>query len=384
MRGDRSNYTGRAQRGFERFRDEALSLQRQGSDGKRTESNLHLLPNIADPETPVDSDDPTNADCARADSGLAPSPTHYGSLQGHSSAMRHLFAILKRIEGSLVNVLIEGESGTGKDLVARALHQHSAVAAGPFVAINCAALDRNLVRSELFGHRRGAFTGAVDHHSGVFEAASGGTLFLDEVGELPSEVQPVLLRALESGSIVRVGETTERQVVVRLIAATHRDIEQDIEQGRFRADLFYRLCVVRVRTPALREHPEDVCLLAQHFARQLGLAVLPRAITQRLIARSWPGNVRELRSAVAAYSALGDLPEPSHLPAAQLEQLAHDAIDPCKPYAPQKEQWLETFTRLYVQGLMSSTGNNRSEAARISGIERSYLNKLANRLARRG
>ena len=313
-------------------------------------------------------------------SPLADGVTQYGALHGGSRAMRHLFAILTRLEGSRVNVLIEGETGTGKDLVARALHERSPLASGPFVVVNCAALDRNLVRSELFGHRRGAFTGAIDDHGGVFQAASGGSLFLDEIGELPLEVQPILLRALESGAITRMGEAKERKIDVRVIAATHRHLEQEVAERRFREDLFYRLSVVRVKMPALRDHVEDIEGLAEHFARTQGLPALPAQVLGQLRARSWRGNVRELRSAVAAYAALGTLPEAHHLQGTPLEVLVRGAIDLSQPYAEQKEQLLEAFTRTYVQLLLAATGDNRSEAARISGLERSYLNKLANRL----
>jgi DNA-binding NtrC family response regulator len=173
----------------------------------------------------------------------------YGNLIGSSLAMRRVYGVLERLEGSLVSVLIGGESGTGKEVVARAIHDRSIVAEGPFVAVNCGALDRALVRSELFGHVRGAFTGAIESRAGAFEAASNGTLFLDEIAELPLDTQPVLLRTLETGTVQRVGETNERKVKVRLLAASNRRLEELVKEGKFREDLYYRLLVVRVALP---------------------------------------------------------------------------------------------------------------------------------------
>src|SRR6185503_10855221 len=206
----------------------------------------------------------------------------YRGLVGVSAAMRRIFAILLRLEGSLINVLIEGESGVGKELIARALHEGSSVHEGPLVIVNCAALGRELVLSELFGHRKGAFTGAVEARKGAFEAADGGTLFLDEIGELPLDVQPMLLRALESGEAKPLGENAPRKVRVRVVAATSRDLEQEMQAGRFREDLYYRLAVVKLTIPPLRERPEDVEVLAQRFASAAGLGALPPEVIERL------------------------------------------------------------------------------------------------------
>jgi DNA-binding NtrC family response regulator len=305
---------------------------------------------------------------------------HYGNLVGTSRPIRGLYGVLRRIESSLANVLIEGESGTGKELIARAIHEHSAVAGGPFVAVNCGALERGLVRSELFGHKRGAFTGAHEHRQGAFEAASGGTLFLDEIAELPPEVQPVFLRALELGVITRVGENNDRPVNARIIAATNRSLETEMRAGRFREDLFFRLMVIPVSVPSLRDRSEDIGLLASHFAQSFAVSRLPDEIVRELMSRTWPGNVRELKNALQTYAVLGVLPQRSTAREAELDDWLHRLIDLEKPYAEQKDALLKQFLRVYLEALLARTGGNKSLAARISGLERSYLNKVANQL----
>lgn len=307
-------------------------------------------------------------------------PEQYGDLLGASPDMRKLFVQLARLEGSKVNLLIYGESGTGKELVARAVHEHSCVRHGPLVVVNCGALDRQLVRSELFGHRKGAFTGASQHHVGAFEAASGGTLFLDEIGELPLDVQPVLLRALELGKITPVGSHEERVVDVRLIAATHRDLQAEVRAGNFREDLFYRVQVVRLDVPPLRARLEDVAVLANAFARRQGLPALPADVIDALAQHHWPGNVRELRNAVEAYAAIGVLPAASAANAGGIDAALASFIDPSREYAAQKAELLQRFTRAYLTLLLQSTQGNQSEAARRSGLERSYLGKLLSKL----
>jgi len=294
--------------------------------------------------------------------------------------MRELFEQLSRLECSKVNLLVSGESGTGKELIARAVHEHSLVNAGPFVALNCGALDRELARSELFGHERGAFTGAVRTRRGAFEAANGGTLFLDEVGELPCEVQPLLLRALEQRKITPVGSHEERPVDVRLITATNRDLAALVRAGSFREDLYYRIHVVHVLVPPLRERLGDVAMLARDFARRLGVSELPEEALDALDQHHWPGNVRELRNAVEAYVALGTVPR-----SVLSGEIANDGtlesfIDPRRPYAEQKNELLQRFTRVYLERLLRQAGGNQSEAARVSGLERSYLGKLIDKL----
>jgi DNA-binding NtrC family response regulator len=320
---------------------------------------------------------------ALGDAGT-PQTRSYGDLTGVSARMCQLFSQLLRLEGSKVNLMIAGESGTGKELIARAVHQHSALHQGPFVVVNCGALDRQLVRSELFGHQRGAFTGAVKSHVGAFEAAEGGTLFLDEIGELPLDVQPVLLRALEQRKITPVGSHDEIPFDVRLIAATHRDLAAEVRAGNFREDLFYRIQVVRLEVPPLRERLEDVAVIAREFARRQGVPSLPEDFIEALGRHNWPGNVRELRNAVEAYLALGEPPpsvsggEPR-----DIESALARFVNPNESYADQKQELMQLFTRAYLQHLMQRTGGNQSEAARLSGLERTYIGRLLGRLGLR-
>ncbi len=302
----------------------------------------------------------------------------YRGLLGSSLAMRRLFAVLTRLEGSLANVLVEGESGVGKELIAHALHDGSRVANGPFVPVNCGAISRELVASELFGHRRGAFTGAIEARRGAFEAADGGTLFLDEVGELPLEVQPMLLRALETGEVRAVGDDAAKHVRVRVVAATNRGLDDRVRQGAFRADLFYRLAVVRLWVSPLRERPEDIDLLAAHFASTEG-TTLPTEVIARLRARPFPGNARELRNAVQVYAALGTLPS--------LESAGPGAepafgIDLSRPYLEQRDALVDRFTRAYLEALLAHTGGNQTAAAQIAGLDRTYLGRLIAKVRR--
>jgi two-component system, NtrC family, response regulator GlrR len=310
-------------------------------------------------------------------------PESYGDLLGVSAAMRLLFNQLVRLEGSKVNVLIAGETGTGKELVARALHEHSPSRRGPLVSVNCGALDRNLARSELFGHERGSFTGATRANLGAFAAAEGGSLFLDEIAELPLDVQPVLLRALELRKVSPVGAHGERAVDVRLITATHGDLRAEVEAGRFREDLFYRVQVVRLEVPPLRERPEDIPVLAKHIAHQQGVASLPADFLAALGRHRWPGNVRELRNAVEAYVAIGAVPRSDSETGGAVDDALLDFVDPSRSYADQKGELLERFTRAYLERLLEKTDGNQSEAARLSGLERSYLSKLVSKLGLR-
>lgn len=305
--------------------------------------------------------------------------TGYGELIGNAVPMRFLFDELSRIERTLLSVLIQGESGTGKELVARAIHGHSRVANGPLVSINCGAIQRELVASELFGHRRGAFTGAVESRVGAFEAAHGGTLFLDEIGELPLDLQPLLLRALEEGVVTRVGETQPRGVRVRVIAATHVDLEERVRCGAFRADLYYRLMVLPVQVPPLRQRREDIVSLAGVFVRRAGASALPHEVLQKLNEHDWPGNVRELRHAVECYSVLGRLPRASGLPRADVHACLEQFCDLSQPYHELKGALLSAFSEAYLSRLFERTAGNVSRAARLSGLDRSYLNKLARR-----
>jgi two-component system, NtrC family, response regulator GlrR len=316
------------------------------------------------------------ADTDALTAGLDEQSRGYRGLIGASAAMSRMFAMLERLEGSLINVLVQGESGVGKEVVASAIHHGSRRAAAPFHALNCGGIARELILSELFGHRRGAFTGAVEDRAGAFEIADGGTLFLDEIGELGLDVQPVLLRALESGEVRRVGDNTARTVNVRVIAASNRELSSEVEAGRFRADLYYRIAVVKLDVPPLRDRPEDIELLAQRFAADAGAGELPREVIAQLVQREWPGNVRELRNAVEAFIALGSLSIPDSRRIPMLDYAIRELVDSERPYAEQKDLLMERFTLVYLTKLLERTGGNQSEAARISGLERSYLGKL--------
>jgi DNA-binding NtrC family response regulator len=317
------------------------------------------------------------ADTSAIDEAAEDALTYYRGIVAISSPMRRLFSALRRLEGSLVTVLVEGESGVGKERVAAALHEGSSVANGPFVSLNCGAFPRELISSELFGHKRGAFSGALENRRGAFEIADGGTLFLDEIGELPLEMQPTLLRVLETGEVRPVGEERTRSTRVRIIAATNRDLSADARSGKFRSDLFYRLGVVRLRVPPLAERREDIEPLAMHFAREAGLPSLPTEILEELTRRTYPGNARELRNVIQAYAALGALPDRERTGVLELERvLDWLAIDVGRPYAEQKEELTETFTKLYLRRLLERTRSNQSEAARVSGINRTYLIRL--------
>jgi transcriptional regulator with GAF, ATPase, and Fis domain len=340
--------------------------------GQRVEQMvLSLGATIAVGATPLTID----ADTEGLGSAVFAEDTFRGMV-GASVAMRRVFGTLVRLEGSLVTVLIGGESGVGKELIAHALHEGSPVAGGPIIVVNCGAIPKDLVASELFGHKKGAFTGAVDNRKGAFECADGGTLFLDEIGELPLDIQPMLLRALESGEIRPVGFDQARKVHVRVVAATNRDLEEEVRAGRFREDLFYRLAVVRLYVPPLRERPEDIEPLARRFAQQSGLRDVPPHVLEQLKARSWPGNVRELRNAVQAFAALGSLPEPVGANAAALDLSLGDLVDLNRPYAAQKEELADRFTKIYLQRLIARTGGNQTAAAKIAGLDRSYLGRL--------
>lgn len=294
-----------------------------------------------------------------------------------SAAMRKLIAIVQRMRHSNASVLVTGESGVGKELIAQAIHERSALARGPFVAVNCGALARDLIASELFGHRRGAFTGADAARDGAFVTADGGTLLLDEIGELPLEVQPALLRVLERGEVRPVGGDHSTTVRVRVIAATHRDLREEIAHGRFREDLFYRLAVVNLHVPPLRDRREDIEPLARAFARAAGLGEVPAHVMARWKSDPWHGNVRELRNAVNSYAALGVAPTAwqGKAPPAPFE------IDLSRPYGEQKDEICDNFTRAYLTELVKHSGGNLSKAARTAGLDRSYLGRL---LARYG
>ncbi|MCU0702175.1 MAG: sigma 54-interacting transcriptional regulator, partial [Myxococcaceae bacterium] len=235
-----------------------------------------------------------------ADLGLPAAQATFGPAIGAAPAMKQLFGILEKVAPTDSTLLLLGETGTGKEVLARAIHMKSRRAARPFVVVDCGAVAPTLIESELFGHVRGSFTGAVSDRNGAFLEADGGTIFLDEIGELPLELQPKLLRVLEAGTVRRVGEDKYRRVDVRVVAATHRDLEKEVEAGRFRRDLYYRLAVVLVTVPPLRDRLDDIPLLTHHFVHGMGRGdfELPRGLLARFSAYHWPGNVRELRNLV--------------------------------------------------------------------------------------
>jgi DNA-binding NtrC family response regulator len=324
--------------------------------------------------------------------------TELGELRGRSLPMREIYAVIERIAPTEATVLLQGETGVGKDVVARTLHALSHRARGPWVVVDCGALAPNLVESELFGHEKGAFTGAVEARKGAFEVADGGTLFLDEIGELPVDLQPKLLRALESREIRRVGGTRAQRVDIRVVAATRRNLRSEVERGRFREDLFFRLAVVLITVPALRDRREDIPVLVEHLLAQAppgddeGPPRLPPGAMAILGAHDWPGNVRELRNVVERMVSLGEDPGRMGLlgggpiggarPESTRAAHGDDAgvqFDPAISHSDNKERWNEHFERLYLTWLLERTGHNVSQAAREAQMDRKYLHRLMRR-----
>jgi DNA-binding NtrC family response regulator len=316
----------------------------------------------------------------------------FDNLIGSGAAMRRVFEVIRKVAETDLTVLIRGESGTGKELVAEALHQHSTRARGPFVAVNCAAISRELVESELFGHEKGAFTGADARRKGRFESASGGTIFLDEIGDMAPETQAKVLRVLQERRFERVGGSAPVEVDVRVLAATHRDLEADVKRGRFREDLYYRLKVVEIAIPALRERREDVPALVDRFlgdlAERLGRPkkAIRAAALARLAAGAWPGNVRELRNVVeqAAVLATGDAIEEADLRLAQPEaETPGDAGGPDLSFAEAKRRTVLDFERRYLLGALRQHGGNISRAAAAIGMVRQSLQQKIRELGLR-
>jgi DNA-binding NtrC family response regulator len=305
-------------------------------------------------------------------------------LRGETPQMRRLMTQVATAAKASVPVLVIGESGTGKELVARALHQHSDRADGPFVTLDCSAQVETLVGSELFGHERGAFTGADRQRKGAFEQAHGGTLFLDEIGELPPGLQPQLLGALERRRFKRLGGTAEIPVDVRVIAATNRDLRSEVNSGAFRLDLYYRLAVVVLRIPALRERPSDIPLLVDHFLQECGFAghredLVPDEQLAKLRAHAWPGNVRELRNWVEATVAMGESPELEHALGSTPPGPPSDGDYLNLSYKDARRQVLDAFEGRYAAHLLATSGGNVASAARRGRMDRTYLIKLLQR-----
>jgi two-component system, NtrC family, response regulator HydG len=318
---------------------------------------------------------------APGQSDQIPTSTNFGPMIGASTEMRRLYPLFERLAASDVPVVIEGETGTGKEVLAEALHQRGPRSEGPFVVFDCTAVPPTLVESELFGHERGAFTGAVASRKGVFEQAHGGTLLIDEIGDLDLSLQPKLLRALERSEVRRVGGSQSIRVDARIIAATRRDLDREVQSGRFRDDLFHRLAVARVELPPLRRRRGDVMVLAQHFAREIGGedTTLRPQLLWRWIDYGWPGNVRELRNAVARHLALGELDgtgvergESTSADGTMLERIL--ALD--LPLADARQRLLDEFEPLYIQRMLSLHGGNVTRAAAASGVARRYFQIL--------
>ncbi|RMH40675.1 MAG: FHA domain-containing protein [Deltaproteobacteria bacterium] len=304
----------------------------------------------------------------------------FGILVGESPAMRQVFAYLERAAATDATVLIEGETGTGKTAAARSLHMESARRDGPFVTVDCGALPPTLLESELFGHERGAFTGADVRRIGAFEEASGGTLFLDEIGELPLELQPKLLGVLENRQIRRVGGTGAVDVDVRICAATNRDLRAEVNAGRFRSDLYYRLAVVHFTLPPLRRRPEDVPALARAILQGLGApddrvdALLAPDRIARLQRAAWPGNTRELKNYLERCLVFDDM-----APVAGPVDAAPPPVDASVPFADARRRAIDQFERAYVEDLLRRHGGRVTEAAVAAGVDRTYIYRLLRR-----
>jgi len=309
-----------------------------------------------------------------------------GELVGRTPSMRRLLGAIEQVAQSDVAVLVLGESGTGKELVARAIHGLSPRAAQPFVTVDCGATSPALFTSELFGHERGAFTGAERRHAGAFERAESGTVFLDEIGELPAPLQTALLGVLERRVIRRVGGTEDIPIDVRVVAATNRDLRRDVNRGAFRLDLYYRVAVVLLEIPPLRERAADLPLLVEHFLREAGASVdigglFDSATLRAMHVHSWPGNVRELRNAVEAALVTGAAPRldgiatGSALPAGDAVLSSVLGL----PYRAARAAVLDEFERRYLADLLARNGGNVRQAAREARMDRTYLHELLRR-----
>ncbi len=330
----------------------------------------------------------------------------FGEIIGRDAKMREIYAILEKIAPTDATVVIEGETGTGKEVVARTIHQQSRRREGPFMVFDCGAVPENLIESELFGHEKGSFTGAISTRQGIFELANGGTVFLDELGELALDLQPKLLRVLEQREVKRVGGLKPIKVDVRVVAATNRDLEEEVGAGRFREDLFYRLSVVRLVLPPLRDRREDLALLIKHFLRQGNfnrsreggrkVTQISREAMDRLVEYDWPGNVRELHNVIERAVSFADtntvevrdLPDHvsgrtngagrmSERPPGPSPTHAERVQPGCdETFKDAKEQWINQFESEYIAKLLEKNENNISHAAKEADIDRKYFRKL--------
>jgi len=313
--------------------------------------------------------------------------TKFANLIGGSTTMRRIYSIIEKVGPTDVTALIEGESGTGKELIASAIHEKSKRNKKPFVVFDCSAVAENLIESELFGHEKGSFTGATGMRHGAFELADGGTIFLDEIGELTLELQPKLLRVLESRTIKRVGGDRPINVDVRVVAATNRNLEAEVKKGAFREDLFYRLNVVPIHLPPLRRRKDDIEMLIDHFIEEytkqnpdkkvLGVTVPAMEIMKSY---DWPGNVRELRNTMSRILSFmegekitpDDVPERIKVPVAKAELDIREDLG----FKDAKEQWISTFEKQYLQEVLKRNNNNISATAKEAGIDRKSVQRL--------
>jgi len=314
----------------------------------------------------------------------------FGGAIGQSLAMRTIFGVLERIAPTDATVLLEGETGTGKDVLARAVWSESKRAKAPFVVVDCGSVSYSLLESELFGHERGAFTGAVASRQGAFELADGGTVFLDEIGELPLDVQPKLLRVLETRELRRVGGNRVQKTDVRVLVATKRNLQREVEAGKFREDLYFRLAVVPVTVPPLRARREDIPLLVDHIlhATGAGLTVSDETM-QGLAAHDWPGNVRELRNVLErsiylARAAGGSELSLVSLPTSSSGTVESLQFEPGKSYRETRARYEGDFERRYVKWLLARHGGNVSAAARDAKMDRKHLHDMAKKHGLRG
>ena len=308
----------------------------------------------------------------------------FGRMVGRSPAMQPVFDVLNKASNSDATILLEGETGTGKEVSAEAIHRGSPRRDKPFLVVDCGAMPPNLLESELFGHERGAFTGAIAARQGVFEAAAGGTVFLDEIGELSIDLQPKLLRVLERREVRRVGTNNHVPVNVRLIAATNRSLREQVTAQKFRSDLYYRLAVVEVKLPPLRDRLPDLPLLVDHVVRNLGVideetlaAVRAPLFLTALSHHTWPGNIRELRNYLERCVALRDFAPPRGANVtAPAPPGPEGAVNTGQPLREAREAWVSAFERRYLEELLRQHENRVSAAARAAGVDRIYFYRL--------
>jgi len=315
--------------------------------------------------------------------------TEFGTVVGHSTMMRAMFDLLERAAQSDATILLEGETGTGKGIAAESIHEASPRKGKPFCVVDCASLPTHLLESELFGHERGAFTGAVSRRIGAFGAAQGGTIFLDEIGELPLDLQPKLLRALEERQVRRVGDDTLHGVDVRVIAATNRDLRREVNEGRFRSDLYYRLALIRVKVPALREHLEDIPLLVERLLAtshnatpEMAAALRAPQFIETLQRAAWPGNVRELRNHLESCLVLRQVVpfgEPDQLAPQLLSTSASATTDASLNYQEARLRSHLVWEAQYLRALLKKHNDDVEKAAEAAGISRAYIYRLLSR-----